>query len=54
MYSQVIRKWRTRVEEIYKQSVGVDVPEEPGLTLTEKVNGAGEKVKVMYVMEKIL
>ena len=27
-----------------------EVPETPGLTLTEKVNGAGEKVKVMYVM----
>ena len=29
---------------------GVDVPSEPGLTLTEKVNGAGDKVKVMFIM----
>ncbi len=29
---------------------GAEVPEAPGLTLTEKINGAGEKVKVMYVM----
>ena len=29
---------------------GAEVPTEPGLTLTEKVNGAGEKVKVMFIM----
>ncbi len=29
---------------------GVDVPSEPGLTLTEKVNGAGDKIKVMFIM----
>ena len=29
---------------------GVEVPTVPGLTLTEKVNGAGDKVKVMYIM----
>jgi predicted molibdopterin-dependent oxidoreductase YjgC len=28
----------------------VTVPSEPGLTLIEKVNGAGEKIKVMFVM----
>lgn len=29
---------------------GAEVPSNPGLTLTEKVDGAGEKVKVMFVM----
>ena len=29
---------------------GVEIPTDPGLTLTEKVNEAGEKVKVMFVM----
>jgi predicted molibdopterin-dependent oxidoreductase YjgC len=29
---------------------GVSMPSEPGLTLTEKVDGAGDKVKVMFVM----
>jgi formate dehydrogenase alpha subunit len=29
---------------------GVEVPSEPGLTLTEKVNGAGDKIKVMFIM----
>jgi len=29
---------------------GAEVPSSPGLTLTEKVDGAGEKVKVMFVM----
>jgi formate dehydrogenase alpha subunit len=29
---------------------GINIPSEPGLTLTEKVNGAGENVNVMFVM----
>ena len=29
---------------------GIEMPSEPGLTLTEKVNGAGDKVKIMFVM----
>jgi formate dehydrogenase alpha subunit len=37
---------RRRVGEAW----GIEVPDAPGLTLTEKVNGAGDKVKVMYVM----
>ena len=29
---------------------GIEMPSEPGLTLTEKVNGAGDKVKIIFVM----
>ena len=29
---------------------GTTMPSEPGLTLTEKVNSAGEKVKIMFIM----
>jgi len=36
---------RKRLGEVW----GVEIPSEPGLTLTEKVNGAGDKVKVMLV-----
>ena len=37
---------RKRIGEAW----GIEMPTEPGLTLTEKVNGAGDKVKVMFVM----
>ena len=37
---------RRRIGEAW----GVEVPSDPGLTLTEKVNGAGDKVKVMFIM----
>ncbi len=37
---------RKRVGEAW----GTEMPTEPGLTLTEKVNGAGDKVRVMFVM----
>ncbi len=37
---------RKRIGEAW----GVAMPTEPGLTLTEKVNGAGDKVRVMFVM----
>ncbi len=36
---------RKRLGEVW----GVEIRSEPGLTLTEKVNGAGDKVKVMLV-----
>ncbi|MCX6642519.1 MAG: formate dehydrogenase subunit alpha [Candidatus Bathyarchaeota archaeon] len=36
---------RRRLSEVW----GVEVPSEPGLTLTEKINGAGDKVKVMLI-----
>ena len=36
---------RRRLSEVW----GVKVPSEPGLTLTEKINGAGDKVKVMLI-----
>jgi formate dehydrogenase alpha subunit len=34
----------------FGEAWGAEIPTEPGLTLTEKVNGAGEKVKFMFVM----
>ncbi len=37
---------RKRVGDVW----GVEMPSNPGLTLTEKVNGAGDKVKVMFIM----
>ncbi len=36
---------RRQISEIW----GIKVPSEPGLTLTEKINGAGDKVKVMLI-----
>ena len=34
----------------FGEAWGAEIPAEPGLTLTEKVNSAGERVKFMFVM----
>jgi formate dehydrogenase alpha subunit len=36
---------RRRLSEVW----GAEIPSEPGLTLTEKINGAGDKVKIMLI-----
>jgi formate dehydrogenase alpha subunit len=38
------------IRKRFGEAWGKEMPAEPGLTLTEKINGAGEKVKFMFVM----